>query len=181
MLRPWLVVVVLLGAAACARGPAVFVGGDDIEHIGPLPEPILAGFPDATDLQLTSLGYRYQRFGLFYLDIWRDRGEFVAYSGRSYVTLSAEQAEELGASVPWRYHFPPGLMIILAAIELAFITRSRRRLWVTASIGVGLLVFSLVLYVNGLDVEFIIPALLGAYHLLGSWAAVRQGQDAQGL
>ena len=69
------VVVVGLGSPAEARrgGGAILINtGDDIEHIRDLPSADTAAFaddPSTEAMVFSKLGYRYERFGVFFMDI----------------------------------------------------------------------------------------------------------------
>ncbi|MBA3395473.1 MAG: hypothetical protein H0T89_22690 [Deltaproteobacteria bacterium] len=184
-------------------GIVVINTGETIIHIRDLPPAT------AAVIGYRKLGYKHALFGLFWFDFWRWDGEFVVYndggssieaeaiadlgsdigsdipafsSGTHYVPIDDALLDELGgASTPWRYHFPEGLLIILALIELVVITKTRRPLKVTLAIGGTLLVIALAFFLKGLTWEFMIPAFLGLHHILGSrWALQRQAeQDAR--
>lgn len=204
------VALVLLVAARPAEarrggggGIVVINTGETIIHIRDLPPAT------ATLIGYRKLGYKHALFGLFWFDLWRWDGEFVVYndgdssidtealadlgpdigsdipafsSGTHYAPIDGALLDELGgASTPWRYHFPEGLLIILALIELVVITKTRRPLKVTLAIGGTMLVIALAFFLKGLTWEFMIPAFLGLHHILGSrWALQRQAeQDAR--
>ncbi len=196
------VALVLLVAARPAEarrggggGIVVINTGETIIHIRDLP-PVTAAV-----LGYSKLGYKHALFGLFWFDLWRWDGEFVVYndggssieaealadlgpdipafsSGTHDAPIDDAQLDELGgASTPWRYHFPEGLLIILALIELLVITKTRRPLKVTLAIGGTMLVIALAFFLKGLTWEFMIPAFLGLHHILGSrWAMQRQAE-----
>jgi hypothetical protein len=163
-------VVGIGGTAEARRGGGVVVinTGDDIFHVRDLSpdEAAMAGF--------SKLGYRYELFGVFWFHLWRWDGEFVVYDGSTYAPIDDEQLAQLGGgSVPWRYHLPDGLLLILAAIELVIITRTKRRLKTTLAIGCGLLVVSAAFYFMGLDWEFLIPLCLALHHIIGSYFSLK--------
>ena len=185
--------VLLGGSAAHARTLDIISTGDDIISIRDL-EP-----DEAVTLGFHSLGYRYQTFGFFGLDVWRWGGEFVAYKTAPepaadelhalgdgtivvdrwmYAALSDAGLETLGAPhVPWKYRCPPGLLLILALIELWLLARRRRSIRLVLAIGGGLLALAAVLYAGGVDQAFAIPLLLGLYHVGVGWLAIRRHRD----
>jgi hypothetical protein len=172
-----LVVMALLEVrpAYAGRGGIVIINtGDDIIHIRDLPPEI------ATETGLKSIGYHYDRLGVFWLDVWRWGGEFVVYGDDGYAPVTAAQADALGgASVPWKYRAPPGLLLILAAIELAIVIATRRRAKVMLGLGGFWLAVAALLYVKGVDVAFAIPGLLGAHHIIGTWFALKAQDQAE--
>ena len=186
-MRALLIAVVLvggLGTTAEARrgGGAVIINtGDDILHIRDLPKAdalVLADDPSSETLGdrtfFGKLGYRYERFGVFWMDIWRWDGEFVLYEGDTYVPLSDEMVEALGgASVPWRYRLPDGLLIVLALAYLGFIGRRKRSAKATLIIAGVLAVISAVLFFLGLTWEFGIPLVIAMHHALAARSAMK--------
>jgi len=176
MVRALVVAVIVLLSAQPAHarrggGVIIIVSGDEIEHVRDLPAEL------AAEVGAASIGYHYQRFGLFWLDLWRWDGEFVIYDGAGFSPISAEQLELLGGgSVPWRYHLPPGLLIVIGLIELAIVTKTRRRVRVIIAIGAALLVTALVFYLEGLEIEFLVPGLLGLHHIIGSLILMNRPQ-----
>ena len=169
--------VVGVGGTAEARrggGAVVINTGDDVFHIRDLtPE-------QAAAVGFSKLGYRYELFGVFWFHLWRWDGEFVVYDGTVYASLDDDQLAALGGgSVPWRYHLPDGLLLVLAGIELVIITRTKRRLKTTLVIGGALVVISGAFYLMGLDWEFLIPLFLGGHHLVGSYFAVKKQREKE--
>lgn len=161
-----------MGTAEARRGGGlvVIVTGDAIEHIRDLDAK------QAAAIGYGKLGYHYQRFGVFWLDLWRDSGEFCVYSGDTYVPLTDEEVAALGgASVPWRYHLPEGL-IILVALAYYFLIGRRKRRVKTAFILAGVFaVIALVFFLQGLTWEFMIPLGLALHHALTARAAMKRG------
>lgn len=171
--------VVGVGGTAEARrggGAVVFNSGQDIIPIRDLTADETAGA-----VGFTKLGYKHDLIGVFWQDIWRWGGEFVVYDGgTTYAPLDDEQLAYFGnPSVPWRYHLPPGLLIILALIELAVITKQRRRLKMVLSIGGVLALIAGAFYLMGLDWEFLIPLFLAGHHVIGSYFALKLQREAE--
>jgi hypothetical protein len=167
--------VVLAASPAEARrgGGAVVINlCDDIVHV----RGLSAGTADT--IGFDSLGYKYARFGILWLDLWRWDGEHVVYSDGGYAPISAEHLAALGgAGVPWKYHFPPGLVLLLAALEFWIITKQRRRVKAVLWIGGALILFSLLLLWQGVDKTFAIPGLLGLHHVVTAWFGMRAHAD----
>lgn len=170
------VVAVLLGGSGTAearRGGIVVINtGDDIEHIRDLPDDL------AKTIGYGKLGYRYERFGVFWLDLWRWDGEFVVYSGDTYVPLDGEALDVLGgASVPWRYHLPEGLLLAVAGIYFAAIGRRRRRVKTTLYLAGGFAALAIAFFFMGLTWEFGIPLVIAVHHGLSARAATQARDD----
>jgi len=169
LVKSVLVVAVLLAARpAHARGIVIINTGNDVAHIRDLPADV------AKESGFTAIGYRYDLFGVFWLDLWRWGGEFVAYNEHSYAPLSSEDLASLGgASMPWNYRAPPGLMIILALVELGLVTGARRRAWLLLGLGIVWSVLAALLYTHGVTIAFLIPAALGLHHIVAAVLAMR--------
>jgi hypothetical protein len=124
-------VIAIRAPAPAAAGPLVVTGGEDVIHLRRLSAEAQAVFGEGT-----SLGYRYDAFGLFGLDLWRWDGEVVLYRGRTIYTdvAPAEIAELAGVGsldrvrAPLGYHLPPGLALLLAIAGAGLVTLLYRRL-----------------------------------------------------
>ena len=145
--------------------------GDDIMFVRSL---------RSSDLEFTKLGYRYSLFGVFWLDVVRWGGEFVGYEGNEYRPLTADEVKALGgASVPFRYYLPPGLIAILGLIEAAIVLHRRRSLKVVIPIGLAMFGLAGLMFAAGFVWEFLIPIVLGLVHILGGWTMVRLANERQ--
>ena len=177
------VMVVGLGRTAEARrgGGAVIINtGDDILHIRDLPQvdldAVTVDDPEvlADRVVFGKLGYRYERFGVFFMDIWRWDGEFVLYSGDTYVPIDDEMLGLVGgASVPWRYRLPDGLLILLAVAYLAFIGRRKRSAKSALIIAGVLAAISIAFFFMGLTWEFGIPLVIAMHHAIAARSAIK--------
>jgi hypothetical protein len=190
-------IILLVAPAAHARELGLLTTGGDILHLRDLPPETAAA------VGFTSLGYRYNVFGIYGLDFWRWGGEHVVYTSDTDVssrdasdaasgqlvlerwTFAPATGEVLarlgGAGVPWMYRCPPGLLLILALIELQLVVRRRRSARTVLGVGGALLVIALVLYGQGVDQAFVIPLVLGVHHVGAAWFAIRrQRGDASG-
>ncbi len=163
-----LLIVLSLANPAEARGIIIINTGDDILELRPL-QP-----DDARDTGFTKLGYHYQRFGVFWLDVWRWGGEFCVYNGTSYAPLDAEELEMLGgAELPWGYHFPPGLLVVLSLGVFAGVSAMRKSR-LTFAIGVALLGLGGLFYAKGLTWQVAFPAALAVFAIVSSWRSLRE-------
>jgi hypothetical protein len=188
LLVAWVFVVGLGGIAEARRGGGAFVvinTGDTIIHIKDLPQEAtldtsLLGDPAAGTPQVfNKLGYRHERFGVFWFDLWRWDGEFVLYDGDTYISISDEMAAELGESVPWRYHLPDGLLILIAVAYFALIGRRRRRVKTGFVIAGFMLALAIAFFVMGLTWEFGIPLAIAVHHGFSARAAMRAVDDEE--
>lgn len=179
MLRALVVAVGLVLAwsspAHAGKVPIVIVSGDDIEHLRDL-DPA-----QAAQHGYRKLGYHYERVGVFWLDVWRWDGEFVVYEHDTYAPISDDDAAALGASVPWRYRLPEGLIIIAALIELAIIGRKKRSIKTAMVAGSILVVLAGAFVLMGLTWEFAIPLLLGLHHLLTGYSRLKTLREQTAL
>jgi hypothetical protein len=172
-------VLVLLAArpADARRGVVVVNFGDDIELIRTLEHAVDTSPVYGASHSLDKLGYKYTRFGLFWVDLWRWDGEFIAYDGIDgfggggyYVVLTDEELEALGgASVPWSYRLPPGFLLILAGLELFIVTRRKRSARFAMIAGIVFVLLAVILLVLGLGPAVMIPGFLGLYHLAAAF------------
>ena len=181
-MRALLVAVILVVAIAgspttASAGTAmIVVSGDDIEHVKDLNSEHTQTFGYA------KLGYRYERWGLFALDLWRWNGEFVVYEGDTYAPLTDEDLSTLGnPRVPWRYRLPGGLVILAGLVELAIILRARRHTKLVLVVGTILVAFAGLFVLLGLTWEFMIPLFLGLHHLVSAYLTMKRTREAAEL
>jgi hypothetical protein len=181
-----LIVAGVGGVAEARRGGGAFVlinTGDTIIHIKDLPKEAtldtsLVSDPGAGAPHVfNKLGYRHERFGLFWFDLWRWDGEFVVYDGDTYISISDEMAAELGESVPWRYHLPDGLLILIAVAYFVLIGRRRRRVKTGFVIAGFMLVVAIAFFFMGLTWELGIPLAIAVHHGFSARAAMRAVDD----
>jgi hypothetical protein len=162
------VVLGLTGTADARRGVVVVTSGSDVFHIRDIPADQAEGQAG------WMLGYRYNYWGLFWLDLSRSDGRFVIYrDGRSLPVTDEELAQLGGASVPWKYQLPLGWIVLVALIEVALVTRSRRRVGVVLVIAGIMSVVALVFLFLGLVPEVVVPLALVGHHVVGSLLAIR--------
>ncbi len=144
--------------------------GDDIVHIRDLPPATVVELGNG----MTSLGYHYDFVGVGFIDVWRSSGQFCVYHGDQYITLTSDELDALGgASVPWRYYFPPGLVIVLGLAELLVVTRMKRKAYVVLALGGAMALVAILFVFEGLRQEAIVPGLLAVHHIVGTVLALR--------
>jgi hypothetical protein len=109
-------------SAHAGKGFLLITTGDEIRKVADLkPE-----FKEMADQELgpgIEVGYKYQHFGLFFLEVWAWDGKYVLFRDDEYWDPpEAEVAEMAGVSSvndlgkPWQYTFKPGLLIIVVLI-----------------------------------------------------------------
>lgn len=195
LLTAWVLVLVTSNSAEARRGGGggivIINTGDDIVHVRDLGEVKVTGIAPAADLGLglpieglgeevglRKLGYRYQRFGLFWFDLWRWDGEFVLYEGDTYLPIDDEMVAQLGgASVPWRYRLPDGFLIVVAGLYLWLIGRRKRKVKTTFIIAAVFAAMSAAFFFMGLTWEFLIPLGLALHHALSARSAMKHAAD----
>lgn len=170
------------GPAEARRGGGIVIInlGDDIMPLRQTSSEPVVG-EDGSEARLDKIGYHYQRFGLFWVDIWRWGGEYVLYNddgGTLYAPLTSEELAELGgADYPIAYHLPPGFLLLLAAGVFGLVKRKPRSVAFCLRVGGALIAIAVILFVAGLGLGAMIPGFLGLYHLVAAkWGTV--GPDA---
>ena len=97
-----------------ARGLMIVNTGLDVTHVSELNDAAKAEL--VAEAQDMKIGYAYERFGVFWLDIWRWDGQFVFYKGDE---LFEEEEETIAAAAagplsrPISYRLPPGLWVLV--------------------------------------------------------------------
>lgn len=128
----------LLGAgqAQAKRVPKLYTFGPANSEVGPVKAGTLAAQPAEVRtpfeaLGVDTVGFHYQHFGLFWLDIWSWSGRYTVYNKMHdvpYPVTNAQAAALLGIKEselkkPLSYHIPWGLVIIVALALLKFLPR----------------------------------------------------------
>ena len=109
-------------ASAEAKGLILITYGDDISKVAEIPPAQLEGVKQATGATNPLIGYKYNQFGIFFLNIWTWGGEYVIYENDTYWDLGAEGAAQLlGIQMeqlkkPLGYRIPPGLILVLILV-----------------------------------------------------------------
>jgi hypothetical protein len=106
--------------------PIIAGSGETIDHVRDLPETIRGRVAKELGPGV-AVGFRYQRFHIYWITFWTWGGEFVLYRGTQFwVPPSDQDWKDLlgGAGVadlrrPLFYTFPPGLVLISAVVAVA--------------------------------------------------------------
>ncbi len=118
--------VALAGAAlisqpAQAKGIVLITSGESVAHYADLTGDMKQQAEEATGAEV-QVGYKYDQFGVFWLELWTWGGSYVLYHDDTVWELTPEQtAEALGVKVeelgtPFLYKFPLGLMIVAGLV-----------------------------------------------------------------
>jgi len=128
----------LLGAghAHAKRVPKLYTFGPANAEVGPIKAGALSAQPAEVRtpfeaLGVDTVGFHYQHFGLFWLDIWSWSGRYTVYNKMHdvpYPVTNAQAAALLGIKEselkkPLSYHIPWGLVIIVGLMLLKFLPR----------------------------------------------------------
>lgn len=103
--------------AHAGKGIMLITHGDAVAHYADLSGDSKKIAEEITNHEVR-VGYLYQQFGVFWLELWTWDGAFVLYQGDNVWKMTDEEAamllevkpEELGK--PFLYRFPLGLLIL---------------------------------------------------------------------
>jgi hypothetical protein len=119
------------GKAEARRGIMIISHGSTIDEIGKVSNRGGIDLPPTW----SKIGFQYEHFGIFWLDLWNWSGEYVIYDGvkegngdHGEVVTKAQAAAFMGldeskVGKPLNYRFPYGLDILLALGLLKFVPR----------------------------------------------------------
>lgn len=124
------------GEVQAKRVPKLYTFGPANSEMGPIKQGTLEAQPSEVSgplkaLGVDTVGFNYQHFGLFWLDIWSWGGKYTVYNKLNeayYPVTDAQAAAFLGIKEselkkPLSYHLPWGLVIILGLALLKFLPR----------------------------------------------------------
>jgi hypothetical protein len=113
----------LLSPSAASAKIVLITTGETITHVGDItPTPQMK--PGTANIKV---GYKYNYYGLFWIDMWTSGGAYCVYEGKQYNPISeAEAAQLLGKSeselsAPFLYRVPLGWLILGPILLLAVI------------------------------------------------------------
>jgi hypothetical protein len=106
--------------ANARRGFVLWGSGDTISHRADLDEALREQVAEELGLVDAAIGYRYEYFSIFFLDLLTFEGEYVLFEEDTdrYVPLDDEALESLGTSAdqlgkPFFYYVPTAWPLIL--------------------------------------------------------------------
>ncbi|MCA9709670.1 MAG: hypothetical protein KDK70_27780, partial [Myxococcales bacterium] len=104
--------------AHARRGIMLITSGDSITHVAEL-EAEAAKIVEEEVGSGVAVGYKYEQFGVFFLELWTWDGQYVLYRGDDYWDLPESEVAKLAGvssvdelSKPLLYTFPLGLIIL---------------------------------------------------------------------
>jgi len=109
--------LMLQPARAEAKGFMLVTYGDSVFHVASVPEDQKT-FIRQVFKQDAKVGYHYDYFGVFWLDVWTWGGQWCLYNGNRYWMLTPQQAAVVLKTTPddlrkpFLYTFPLGLTIV---------------------------------------------------------------------
>jgi hypothetical protein len=122
--------------AQAKRIPKLYTFGPATSEMGTISKEVLDGLPPEQRAELEKLGadrvgFFYQHFGLFWLDIWSWSGKYTVYNHvkeQHYEISDADAAALLGIdekklSKPLSYHIPWGTVLILGLLAIRIVPR----------------------------------------------------------
>ena len=130
------VLLVLVGVTsfcneAQAKGIPIFFGwGETISHVRDLPSEVKQEARQELGRDV-AVGFKYNRFHIFWLDIWTWGGSHVLYSGDDFweptptgwkELLGGEGSASLGK--PFLYRFPLGLTLLGSVVVVAVLGKT---------------------------------------------------------
>jgi len=117
-LLAFLLVLLPQSEAQARRGIVVVTSGDSITHVADL-DPAVADEIEAEAGSGIAVGFKYEQFGLFWLEVWCWDGEYVLFRGEEYWDLPPDELMAAAGVTsfdelpkPWSYTFPPGLIAV---------------------------------------------------------------------
>jgi len=126
-MRLWLPGIALLGLLAwpsTSSAKVLITRGDAFTPFGEI-QP--GKRPFGLQANVTTVGYKYAYFGIFWLDIWRYGGGYCIYHDKEYSPISkADAAMLLGVpesriGEPIWYRFPPGALILGGVVAIGVV------------------------------------------------------------
>jgi hypothetical protein len=112
------------GKAEAKRIPIFFGWGDNISHMRDLPSEVKQEVRRELGHDV-AVGFKYNRFHIFWLDIWTWGGSHVLYSGDRYWELPPADWKEIvggegseGLGKPFLYRFPLGLTLLVCVVAI---------------------------------------------------------------
>lgn len=103
------------------RGFVIFGGGETIGHVADLDLSEVPELDLALAAEEPALGWKYEHFSIFFLDLWTGSGTFVLYdraADDAYVPLDDDEVrtitgrEPSSLGKPLLYHVPLGWVVL---------------------------------------------------------------------
>lgn len=115
----------LSGSPAHGKGIIIITHGETISHVGN------AGAPAAQAMVPGQIGYKYDYFGIFWIDLWTSGGTYCVYDGNNYAPIEPAVAAQLlgqsDVSPPFLYRVPLGWLIFGPLIAIGIVVAIRKK------------------------------------------------------
>jgi hypothetical protein len=122
---------------ASAGGIILITSGDTVNHVGAIHNTQIHAALRAGGWTNPAVGFKYDYFGIFWLDLWTWGGDYCVFEGKKYSPITASQAAELMGvpeselGKPFLYRFPLGLLILVGiaavSVPLAWVRGAESR------------------------------------------------------
>ncbi len=131
LLKTALVLLLVSTTASVAEAgiPIIYGHGEEIAHVADLGPEAQAKAKSELGGEV-AIGWLYQRFHIFWMDLWTWGGEHVLYAGNECWSMEeADWLDVVGAdyqaqlATPWTYYAPPGLLIVACFLILSVATK----------------------------------------------------------
>lgn len=100
------------GQASAKRGIVLITTGETITHVGDV------SGSSKLPANVNKVGYRYNYYGIFWIDFWTSDGTYCVYEGEQSRSITPSEAalllgkKESDLSRPFLYRYPLGLLIV---------------------------------------------------------------------
>ncbi|MFN0253818.1 MAG: hypothetical protein ACKV2T_43530 [Kofleriaceae bacterium] len=173
-----MVVLAIAGCTGTASTRTRLITTDDpIMNLGPMPEELRELHKEADD---DTVGFRYRRFAVLDADVWSWGGTLIFYREQPEISVEGFRtihttyyhevddalADRYGWGTPIEYRIPVGLLVALCIVEFLIVARKRRTARRVLAIGIGLIVFSGVLFLLGMTWQCAFPLMFGFFHIV---------------
>lgn len=103
---------------ACRGGAVIWGAGETISHRADLADGLKAELSEESGLANPAIGFKYEYFSIFFLDLWTGEGEYVLYEGDRYFPLTEAHLTSIGTSSdelgkPFLFYVPLGLVAVV--------------------------------------------------------------------
>jgi hypothetical protein len=135
-------IILLSPSESSAKGIILITCGETVKYFGTVSQQFKIQLWDTS-----SVGYRYNYVGVFWLDFWTYDGTYCVYGRESYTPITQQKAAELLGKneselpIPFLYHVPLGWLIFGPLIVIGIIisiTKKKENAGATGDTGMSL-------------------------------------------